>query len=226
MAAVATVASALGPEEAGTAVRQLGKSLEVNAIKKKYVKPNQDLAGMLSDLQAREKAGKSIYEMLGGRVEAVSAYGLLTNEAGASFYPSTLADAINARRSDATGAKLGLATGVSENRAAMAATIAENRTTLGGTNQGIRENLADALQADMVEKYRQRYGDFGAAAAPMAISAHRFFSGNQDFLQDYQSWGSPGTQSAITELLSSIEKNTRDQSRGARSQSAANQQPE
>jgi hypothetical protein len=203
LAAIATISGTLGPSEAGAAFRALSKSIEVEAIGGGHTKKGQDLAGYLRDIQAKEKGGAKIFDMLGGRIEAVTAYGLLTNESGAAQYPSILQDTVTGRQTDAMGRKLGLAMTIPENRAAAAAQMAENRAGLGGTNQGTIENLADALAADMQQQYRERYGSFGAAASPPTIAMDRWF-GNEDFLSRRKKWGSPETQAAITDLLAEI----------------------
>lgn len=225
MAAIATISGTLGPEEAGTAFRQLSKSIEVEAVKGGYTKSGQNLYGYLKDIQAAEKRGASIFDVLGGRIEAVTAYGLLTNESGAAQYPSILADTLQGRATDAVGRKLGLATTAPENLAAMAATMSEGRDTLGQSRLGMMQNLGDALAKDMAQRYRERYGDWAGWASKPFIRMDRLF-GNEDFLSRRASWGSPETQAAIVDVLQSIERNTRDNSNYGRQRAAANQQVE
>jgi hypothetical protein len=128
--------------------------------------------------------------------------------------------------------KLALASEIPENIGAMAAQRAENRNTLSGTRAGVWENVANAVEEDLVRKERGRYGAWGVLSARTISKADRMFGlNNQGFADRWGSDSSPETQAAIRaaealDKLSDSATQANDAATLQRARAAANVQPE
>lgn len=227
-AAVSTISGALGPEGAATAAEQLFKNIEMQGIvQKKRLKRGEGLQQYLNQIQALEKKGVPIGDILGNRGEAIVAYGLLTNPEGQQLFPQNMANIAQAQRENWMQTKLGLAAQIPENAGAIAAQTAENRAIAAGNLAGVRANAVQAIQNDMVAGVRQRGGnEFDVAMEKMWNWMDRW-RGDKAFIRDFGPQStSPETQAAIKaaealERLAEAANNASDRSRAA-----AKQQPE
>lgn len=197
MAAVATISGTLGPEGAATAAEQLFKNIEVQGIvQKKRLKRAAGLNEYLGQIQALEQRGVPINEILGNRAEAIVAYGLLTNTEGQGLYSQNMQNIAQAQQENWMQKKLSLAATIPENIGAMAAQVGENRGQLAASRVGTLENLADAIEEDMVRRARGRYGSVGANIERWGANLARYL-GTEDFVQSNTSAASPQTQEMV-----------------------------
>jgi hypothetical protein len=233
IAAVSTMSGTLGPQKAGTAAEQLFKQIETQGIVEKgTIKRGKGLQQYIDQIQALEKKGMPISDIIGNRAEAIVGYGLLTGGEGPKMYKENIANIAQAQRENWMEKKLALASEIPENIGAMAAQRAENRNTLSGTRAGVWENVANAVEEDLVRKERGRYGAWGVLSARTISKADRMFGlNNQGFADRWGSDSSPETQAAIRaaealDKLSDSATQANDAATLQRARAAANVQPE
>lgn len=205
LAAISTASAVVGSQEAGTQIEALLKGIEVEGIGGGFLQAGKSLQEQVAAIAELEKQGVDIREMLGGRQEAVKGFGILSSAQGQQQFAANMENINRSVQEDWFGQKVAMAEATPVNAAAILARQKGAQRQLGAEEAGVYENLADAVDEDIRDKTRQKYG--GGWMGDLAAGGHGFFSpiwrtvlGNRGYISAYGSEASEGTQAAVQSI--------------------------
>lgn len=211
MAAVATLAKPSGSaSQAGTFIEALTKSIEKEGIVETgLLKPGRSLEQYVADVAAYEQRGGNVRDILGGRQEAITGYGLLAEGIRQGSYAANLANIAEAERTEAFEGLTQRHRTDPELAAARARQQATARAEIAAAQSGVFSNLAQAISEDMAAAARRRWERFGLGG--YAEAGQRFGAaidrglGAETFVRRWMGQATPETQEAARTAIEAVE---------------------
>lgn len=214
-AAIASISNpAMGPEVSKTLVENFEKGVIKTGIPGGFVKPGGTIGEQVADVTRAIEAGNTLEQVLGGRAQAWTGYGLLAKGETGPLYEQAKIAIEQAIANNAFALIEPLAMSTPELSIPLAGKVATAKKEIAGTEAGRRGILETALIEDTQTKARERgQGDFTTSMEWTFGQGIRWLSkltgDDNDFLRNNMSLGSPETQEEIRKFLEEIANNTR-----------------
>jgi hypothetical protein len=216
--AIALFAGVAGSaSEGGTLATDLMTAIEKFGIEGGYLKRGKTLQQHVADIAKYEAGGMSVYDVLGGRKEAVAAYRMLRNEP--EQWQRWMQSVDTASKVNAYANMVGLSSQIPELQVPIAQKSAAAAEELSGERTALIASLEQAILSDVTAGMRergfgmvaQRIMSLGNQISRTGYRAYDAFFGFSDtsFIEAHREAASDKTRQAIDNFLQASEAQLR-----------------